>query len=55
MNVIDKLDPDYLKAYAKYGSGEKADDIGIALWGLNKTIALDVRGDGQEPRPGRAR
>lgn len=40
MNVIGQLDPNYLPAYAKYGSGVKADDIGIALWGLDKTIAL---------------
>jgi ABC-type branched-subunit amino acid transport system substrate-binding protein len=40
MNVIEQLDPDYLPSYAKYGGGEKADDIGIALWGLDKTIAL---------------
>jgi branched-chain amino acid transport system substrate-binding protein len=40
MDVIDELDPDYLPAYEEFGNGEPADDIGIALWGLNKTIAL---------------
>jgi ABC-type branched-subunit amino acid transport system substrate-binding protein len=40
LDVIDQLDPDYLPAYAQFGGGAKADDIGIALWGLNKTIAL---------------
>jgi branched-chain amino acid transport system substrate-binding protein len=40
LDVIDELDPDYLPAYAQYGGGKAADDIGIALWGLNKTIGL---------------
>lgn len=40
LDVIDELDPDYRPAYAEFGGGATADDIGIALWGLNKTIAL---------------
>jgi branched-chain amino acid transport system substrate-binding protein len=47
MDVIDELDPDYLPAYAEFGGGEKADDIGIALWGLNKTIALMFEATGK--------
>lgn len=47
MNVIGQLDPDYLPAYAKYGGGVKADDIGIALWGLDKTIALMFEATGK--------
>ncbi len=47
MNVIDQLDPNYLPSYAKYGNGEPADDIGIALWGLNKTIALMFEATGK--------
>jgi ABC-type branched-subunit amino acid transport system substrate-binding protein len=48
MDVIDELDPDYLPAYAEFGGGEKADDIGIALWGLNKTIALMFEATGKD-------
>ncbi|HEX6311316.1 MAG TPA: ABC transporter substrate-binding protein [Acidimicrobiia bacterium] len=40
LDVINELDPDYLPAYQEFGQGEDADDIGIALWGLNKAIAL---------------
>jgi branched-chain amino acid transport system substrate-binding protein len=38
LDVIDELDPDYLAAYQQFGGGQAADDIGLALWGLNKTI-----------------
>lgn len=47
MNVIEQLDPDYVPSYDKYGSGKKADDIGIALWGLDKTIALMFEATGK--------
>lgn len=40
LDVIDELDPDYIPAYEEFGGGAEPDDIGIALWGLNKTIAL---------------
>jgi ABC-type branched-subunit amino acid transport system substrate-binding protein len=40
LDVINELDPDYLPAYEEFGQGEEADDIGIALWGLNKNIGL---------------
>lgn len=48
MNAIGKLDPDYLKAYARYGGGKKPDDIGVALWGLDKTIALMFEATGKD-------
>jgi hypothetical protein len=48
MDVIDELDPDYLPAYEEFGGGEPADDIGIALWGLNKTIALMFESTGDD-------
>lgn len=44
LDVIDELDPDYLSAYEQFAPGESADDIGLALWGLNKTIALMFEG-----------
>jgi len=40
LDVINELDPDYIPAYEQFGQGQPADDIGIALWGLNKTIGL---------------
>jgi len=42
LDVINELDPDYLPAYEEFGQGEDADDIGIALWGLNKNIGLMI-------------
>jgi branched-chain amino acid transport system substrate-binding protein len=42
LDVIDTLDPDYTKAYQKYVTAnnpqQQPDDIGIALWGLNKIL-----------------
>jgi ABC-type branched-subunit amino acid transport system substrate-binding protein len=42
LDAIDSMDPNYKPAYQKYvtanNSNQRADDIGIALWGLNKTI-----------------
>jgi branched-chain amino acid transport system substrate-binding protein len=40
LDIINSLDPDYLTAYEQFGGGKEADDIGIALWGLNKNIKL---------------
>jgi len=40
LDVINELDPDYIPAYEQFGQGQPADDIGIALWGLNKTVGL---------------
>ena len=37
MDKIGQIDPAYLPAYRKFG-GADPDDIGIALWGLNKTL-----------------
>lgn len=42
LDVIDSLDPDYQAAYRKYVTNsnpqQAPDDIGIALWGLNKML-----------------
>ena len=42
LDVIDRLDPDYQKAYRKHVTSsnpqQSPDDIGIALWGLNKML-----------------
>ena len=38
IDKIDALDPNYKKAYRERNPGEEPDDLGIALWGLNKTL-----------------
>jgi branched-chain amino acid transport system substrate-binding protein len=42
LDVIDSLDPDYQAAYRKYVTAstpqQQPDDIGLALWGLNKML-----------------
>jgi len=48
LDVIGDLDPDYLTAYEQFGGGGPADDIGIALWGLNKSIRLMLEATGDE-------
>jgi ABC-type branched-subunit amino acid transport system substrate-binding protein len=44
LDAIDSLDPDYKPAYQKYVTAnnpqQQPDDIGLALWGLDKTLAL---------------
>ena len=48
LDVIDQLDPDFNPAYAQFGEGEPADDIGMQLWSLNKAIALMLEATGPE-------
>lgn len=38
IDKIDALDPNYKKAYRERNGGDEPDDLGIALWGLNKTL-----------------
>ncbi len=47
LDVIGQLDPDYVPAYEQFGGGATPDDIGLALWGLNKGIraAFDLAGE----------
>jgi branched-chain amino acid transport system substrate-binding protein len=40
LDVIEELEPDYLPAYEQFGGGSPADDIGLALWGINKNLRL---------------
>ena len=37
LDVIDSLDPDFRPAYGRHAGGE-ADDLSLALWGINKSI-----------------
>ena len=48
LDVINDLDPDFVPAYEKYAEGEKADDIGLQLWALNKAIALMLAETGED-------
>ncbi|MGH8998418.1 MAG: ABC transporter substrate-binding protein, partial [Acidimicrobiia bacterium] len=47
LDVIDKIDPDYRKAYAQYAGGE-ADDIGLAQWGLSKVLHRMLEATGRD-------
>jgi ABC-type branched-subunit amino acid transport system substrate-binding protein len=37
LDVIDRIDPDYQRAYQQQ-VGKKGDDLGLALWGLSKQL-----------------
>ena len=47
LDAIDRLDPAYKPAYAKYAGGE-GDDIGVAEWGLNKVLHKMLEATGQD-------
>ena len=38
IDVIDRFDADYKVAYRKYNKGAEPDDLGLAVWGLEKTL-----------------
>jgi ABC-type branched-subunit amino acid transport system substrate-binding protein len=38
IDVIDRFDADYKAAYRKYNKGAEPDDLGLAVWGLEKTL-----------------
>jgi branched-chain amino acid transport system substrate-binding protein len=38
LDVIDRLDPDFRPSYQRFGGGNP-DDLGLGLWGLNKSMA----------------
>jgi ABC-type branched-subunit amino acid transport system substrate-binding protein len=48
LDVINELDPDYEPAYQQFGGGGAPDDIGIALWGLNKILGLMFEATGDD-------
>jgi branched-chain amino acid transport system substrate-binding protein len=47
LDVIDQYDPDYKKAYREQQNSD-GDDIGLAQWGLSKTIALMMKEAGKD-------
>jgi ABC-type branched-subunit amino acid transport system substrate-binding protein len=49
MDVIDSHDKDYRPAYRqKNGSASQPDDIGVLLWGIEKTVRLLMEADGPD-------
>ncbi|MDQ1505311.1 MAG: branched-chain amino acid transport system substrate-binding protein [Actinomycetota bacterium] len=53
LDVIDRLDPDYKPAYRKYNNGAEPDDLGLAVWGMEKTLHQFLKAAG--PDLGRTR
>jgi ABC-type branched-subunit amino acid transport system substrate-binding protein len=53
VDVIDRFDPDYKVAYRKHNPGDEPDDLGLAVWGLEKTLHQFFEAAG--PDLGRAR
>jgi ABC-type branched-subunit amino acid transport system substrate-binding protein len=48
LDRIGQMDPNYAAAYRKFGGGNAPDDIGIALWALNKTIHTAFQAAGKD-------
>lgn len=47
LDVIDQIDPDFRPAYQRY-AGAEPDDLGIALWGLDKLVATVFQAAGPD-------
>jgi branched-chain amino acid transport system substrate-binding protein len=47
LDVIDQADPEFTPAYQKY-AGDAPDDLGIALWGLDKLIGAAIELSGPD-------
>jgi branched-chain amino acid transport system substrate-binding protein len=52
IDVIDRFDADYKPTYRKYNNGAEPDDLGLAVWGLEKTLHQFLKAAG--PNLGRA-
>jgi ABC-type branched-subunit amino acid transport system substrate-binding protein len=52
IDVIDRFDADYKPTYRKYNKGEEPDDLGLAVWGMEKTLHQFLKATG--PNLGRA-
>src|SRR5688500_6496634 len=53
VDVIDRFDPDYKVTYRKHNPGDEPDDLGLAVWGLEKILHQFFEAAG--PDLGRAR
>ena len=47
LDAIDQIDPDFRPAYQQY-AGAAPDDLGIALWGLDKLVATILQAAGPD-------
>ncbi len=52
VDVIDRFDADYKPTYRKHNKGEEPDDLGLAVWGMEKTLHQFLKAVG--PDLGRA-
>ena len=52
LDVIDRFDADYKPTYRKYNKNEEPDDLGLAVWGISKTLHQFLKAAG--PNLGRA-
>jgi ABC-type branched-subunit amino acid transport system substrate-binding protein len=52
VDVIDRFDADYKPTYRKHNKGEEPDDLGLAVWGVSKTLHQFLKAAG--PNLGRA-
>jgi ABC-type branched-subunit amino acid transport system substrate-binding protein len=52
IDVIDRFDADYKPTYRKYNKNEEPDDLGLAVWGMEKTLHQFLKAAG--PDLGRA-
>lgn len=48
LDVIDRFDADYTAAYRRFNGGDEPDDLGILVWGLEKTIGQVFSAAGQD-------
>ena len=48
LDVIDRFDADYKPTYRKYNKGEEPDDLGLMVWGLEKTLHQFLKAAGPD-------
>jgi ABC-type branched-subunit amino acid transport system substrate-binding protein len=48
LDVVDRLDADYKPTYRKYNKGEEPDDLGLMVWGLEKTLHQFLQATGPD-------
>jgi ABC-type branched-subunit amino acid transport system substrate-binding protein len=48
IDVIDRFDADYKAAYRKYNNSAEPDDLGLAVWGMEKTLHQFLKAAGAD-------
>jgi branched-chain amino acid transport system substrate-binding protein len=48
LDVIDRFDADYKPTYRKYNKNEEPDDLGLAVWGMEKTLHQFLKAAGPD-------